>query len=106
LSDLASASCLRDLSAAGVAIHQFGKMLHAKTLLVDESLCVVGSANFDMRSLFLNYEIALFFSGSAEVQRLRAWFEAGFAVCSIGPEPAGALRAAVDDVARLIAPLL
>jgi cardiolipin synthase len=106
LSDLASASCLRDLSAAGVTIHQFGKMLHAKTLLVDDSLCVVGSANFDMRSLFLNYEIALFFSGAAEVQRLSAWFEAGFALCSIGPQPAGAIRSAVDDVARLIAPLL
>jgi cardiolipin synthase len=106
LSDLASASCLRDLSAAGVTIHQFSKMLHAKTLLVDDSLCVVGSANFDMRSLFLNYEIALFFSGSAEVQRLRVWFEAGFAVCNVGPQPAGTLRAAVDDVARLIAPLL
>jgi cardiolipin synthase len=106
LSDLASASCLRDLSAAGVTIHQFGKMLHAKTLLVDDSLCVVGSANFDMRSLFLNYEIALFFSGLAEVQRLSAWFETSFALCSIGPPKAGALRSAVDDVARLVAPLL
>ncbi|HEY5372357.1 MAG TPA: phospholipase D-like domain-containing protein [Polyangiaceae bacterium] len=106
LSDLASASCLRDLSAAGVTIHLFDKMLHAKTLLVDDSLCVVGSANFDMRSLFLNYEIALFFSGSAEVQRLSAWFEATFALCSIGPRPAGGLRSVLDDVARLVAPLL
>jgi cardiolipin synthase len=74
--------------------------------LVDDSLCVVGSANFDMRSLFLNYEIALFLSGAAEVERLKAWFEAGFAVSSIGPQPAGALRSAVNDVARLLAPLL
>jgi cardiolipin synthase A/B len=106
LSDLASASCLRDLSAAGVAIHQFGKMLHAKTLLVDDTLCVVGSANFDMRSLFLNYEIALFFSGSAEVQRLKIWFEAGFPTCHVGPPPVGPIRSAIDDVARLVAPLL
>jgi cardiolipin synthase len=106
LSDLASASCLRDLCAAGVRLHRFGKMMHAKTLLVDDSLCVVGSANFDMRSLFLNFEIALFFSGSAEVQRLSTWFEAGFALCSIGLPPTGAIRAAVDDVARLVAPLL
>lgn len=106
LSDLASASCVRDLSAAGVTIHRFGKMMHAKTLLVDDSLCVVGSANFDMRSLFLNFEIALFFSGSAEVQRLSSWFEASFAQCSIGLQPTGAVRSAVEDVARLIAPLL
>jgi cardiolipin synthase len=106
LSDLASASCLRDLSAAGVAIHQFGKMLHAKTLLVDDSLCVVGSANFDMRSLFLNFEIALFFSGAAEVERLKSWFEAGFPTCRVGPSAVGPIRSAIDDVARLIAPLL
>jgi cardiolipin synthase len=106
LSDLASASCLRDLSAAGVTIHQFATMMHAKTLLVDDSLCVVGSANFDMRSLFLNYEIALFFSGAAEVARLSQWFETGFKPCRIGPPRAGAVRSALDDVARLVAPLL
>ena len=106
LSDFASASCLRDLSNAGVVIQRFRKMLHAKALLVDDSLCVVGSANFDMRSLLLNFEIALFFSGRAEVERLSQWFTSSFAECSVGPPPAGALRAALDDVARLVAPLL
>jgi cardiolipin synthase len=106
ISDLASGSSLRALSEAGVTIHRFTKMLHAKTLLVDDGLCVVGSANFDMRSLFLNYEIALFFSGEDEVQRLSRWFEVGFTEAKVGPPRAGLLRAAVDDVARLLAPLL
>ncbi len=106
LSDLASSSCLRDLSAAGVVIRRFDKMLHAKTLLVDDCLAVVGSANFDMRSLFLNYEIALFFSGQAEVERLSRWFEDTFVATKLGPPRAGAVRSAVDDVARLIAPQL
>jgi len=106
LSDMASGSCLRDLSTAGVTIRRFGKMLHAKTLLVDDSLAVVGSANFDMRSLFLNYEIALFFSGRAEVERLSRWFEDTFVETSLGPPRAGLWRAALDDVARLIAPQL
>ena len=106
LSDLASGSCLRDLSAAGVTIRRYAKMLHAKTLLVDDSLAIVGSANFDMRSLFLNYEIALFFSGPAEVERLSRWFEDSFAETALGPPRAGTVRAALDDVARLIAPQL
>ncbi len=106
LSDCASGSCLRDLSAAGVQIRRYDKMLHAKTLLVDDSLAVVGSANFDMRSLFLNYEIALFFSGRAEVDRLSVWFESSFGRASLGPPKAGLLRSALDDVARLIAPQL
>jgi cardiolipin synthase A/B len=106
LSDCASGSSLRDLSVAGVTIRRFDKMLHAKTLLVDDSLAVVGSANFDMRSLFLNYEIALFFSGKAEIDRLSRWFEDTFVATSLGPPKAGMLRAALDDVARLIAPQL
>ncbi len=106
LSDFASGSCLRDLSEAGVIIHRFTKMLHAKTLLVDDGLCVVGSANFDMRSLFLNYEIALFFPGAEEAERLSRWFETSFTQCSIGVPGAGLLRSAIDDVARLLAPLL
>lgn len=106
LSDFAGSSCLRDLSAAGAIIQRFRKMMHAKALLVDDSLCVVGSANFDMRSLFLSYEIALFFSGSAEVERLRQWFAASFGECSLGPPRAGLVRGALDDLARLVAPLL
>ncbi|MEP7052392.1 MAG: phospholipase D-like domain-containing protein [Pseudomonadota bacterium] len=106
LSDLAAGSSLRALSEAGVIVHRFSKMLHAKTLLVDDGLCVVGSANFDMRSLFLNYEIALFFSGADEVQRLSRWFELGFTQAEVGPPYAGPLRAVIDDVVRLLAPLL
>ncbi|MEI9948011.1 MAG: phospholipase D-like domain-containing protein [Pseudomonadota bacterium] len=106
LSDFAASSCLRDLSAAGVIIQRFPKMLHAKALLVDDSLCVVGSANFDMRSLFFNYEIALLFSGQAQVEWLSAWFAASFAECSLGPPRAGVFRAGLDDLARLVAPLL
>lgn len=106
LSDYASGSCLRDLAAAGVSIRRYARMLHAKTLLVDESLAVVGSANFDMRSLFLNYEIALFLSGEAEVARLFRWFEDTFVDATFGPPKAGPVRAALDDVARLIAPQL
>jgi cardiolipin synthase A/B len=106
LSDMASGSSLRDLSAAGVTIRRFNKMLHAKTLLVDDSLAVVGSANFDMRSLFLNYEVSLFFSGHAEVERLNRWFEDTFVDTTLGPPRANALRSTLDDVARLIAPEL
>lgn len=106
LSDLASESCLRDLKAEGVNIACFDHMLHAKALLVDDSLAVVGSANFDMRSLFLNYEIALFFSGAQEVERLARWFEHTLRSTRPGPEKRGVVRGAVGDVLRLLSPLL
>ena len=40
-------------------------MLHAKAVVFDDQLAVIGSANMDMRSLFLNYEVALFVSSPA-----------------------------------------
>ena len=62
------------------------------------------SANFDMRSLFLNYEIALFFTRSEDVLALRQWFQ------SLVPEcgdlmPSGRGRVLVEAVARLLGPL-
>lgn len=58
LLDLARRWYLRNLREAGAEILFFKPdILHAKCVLVDEEYLVVGSANLDMRSLFLNYEI-------------------------------------------------
>ena len=58
LLDLARRWYLRTLREAGAEIHFFKPdVLHAKLVIVDEEQLVVGSANLDMRSLFLNYEI-------------------------------------------------
>ena len=43
------------------------EMLHAKVVVFDDQLAVIGSANMDMRSLFLNYEVALFVWTPAQV---------------------------------------
>jgi cardiolipin synthase A/B len=106
LADLAAAPILRDLEEAGVAVFRHPKMLHAKSMLADDALAVVGSANFDMRSLFLDYEIALFLTGSAEVARLGQWFEETLAVATRGAPRAGRARAQIEDVARLLGPLI
>jgi len=87
-------------------VFRYRGMVHAKTVLVDESLAVVGSANFDMRSLFLDYEVALFFSGAAEVSRLATWFSETLAKADLGPPIAGWARTRVEYVVRLLAPLL
>jgi cardiolipin synthase len=106
LADLVAGPSLRELEEEGVKIHRYRAMLHAKTLLVDDTLAVVGSANFDMRSLFLDYEIALFFSGETEVRRLEAWFAATEARSDAGAPRAGWIRTRVESVVRLLAPLL
>jgi cardiolipin synthase len=58
--DVARTGFLRQLHNAGARVLMFQPgMLHAKAVIIDD-LCMIGSANMDMRSLFLNYEVALF----------------------------------------------
>ncbi|EFL92325.1 cardiolipin synthase 1 [Candidatus Regiella insecticola LSR1] len=56
----ASRSFFAELLEAGVKIYQFeGGLLHSKSVLVDKQLSLLGTANLDMRSLWLNSEITL-----------------------------------------------
>ena len=53
----ASRSYYRRLLEAGCIIYEFtGGLLHAKTLTIDDGLCLIGSSNLDLRSFALNYE--------------------------------------------------
>jgi cardiolipin synthase len=45
---------------SGVRIFEYlPRMLHAKTVVVDDNWSMVGTANLDYRSLFINYELNL-----------------------------------------------
>lgn len=57
---LASRAFLRDLAESGVKVaHYQAGMLHTKSVVVDEDVCMFGSLNLDPRSLHLNFEITL-----------------------------------------------
>ena len=61
LTRFASRSYFEDLMDCDVSIYLFeGGLLHTKSITVDGSISMFGTVNFDMRSLWLNYEIALF----------------------------------------------
>jgi len=48
----------RKLIQAGCNIYAFQQgFFHAKVIIVDDYLCDIGTANFDMRSLYINHEI-------------------------------------------------
>lgn len=60
------------LARAGAHIHEFrGGLLHAKTLVVDDVLALVGSANMDRRSLDLNFENNVLFESAALATEVR-----------------------------------
>jgi cardiolipin synthase A/B len=75
LADVARHRPLRELAAAGARIWSVPYMLHAKVVVIDDQLALAGSANLDLRSLFLNYELMLAFYQPADVRRFAAWIE-------------------------------
>jgi len=75
LADVARHRPLRDLAAAGARLWFTPFMLHAKVIVIDEQLALAGSANLDLRSLFLNYELMVAFYEPADVVRFAAWIE-------------------------------
>lgn len=103
--DFAGASYLRQVAEAGgkICCYQPG-MLHAKSVLVDDRIAVVGSANLDMRSLFLDYEISLFMSTRPEIATIERWFESVWPDCGV-LRPARGARTLLESVARLVGPL-
>lgn len=56
----AARSYYEELQDAGVKVFEYlPRMLHAKTLLVDDLYAQIGTANFDHRSFRLNFEVAV-----------------------------------------------
>ena len=82
-------------------------MLHAKAVLFDDRLAVIGSANMDMRSLFLNFEVALFVHSPEQVNHVAAWAETLMADSKPElPTPGWARRARRERRSALVAPSL
>jgi cardiolipin synthase A/B len=105
--DMARASYLRDLHNAGGRVLLYNaEMLHAKVVIFDDQLAVIGSANMDMRSLFLNYELSLFVWSADEVARVAAWAQGLMAHAQRElPKTSWPLEIA-ENVVRLLSPLL
>lgn len=72
LTRFASRSYYQDLMDAGIELFLYGGgMLHTKSLTVDDTFAMFGTVNFDMRSIWLNYEVALFVYDSDFTKMLR-----------------------------------
>ena len=81
-------------------------MLHAKAVVVDDQLAVIGSANMDMRSLFLNYEVALYVSTPAHVAQVADWVQSIIADTKRELPTPGWQREIFENIVRLLSPLL
>jgi cardiolipin synthase len=111
LLDFARRPYLRRLHRAGAEILFYEtRMLHAKLFIIDRGVGVVGSANLDMRSLLVNFEVSALIHSPNTMRRFRL-LAASLAADS---KPYAATRLVaeswlnrgVEAVAHLIAPLL
>jgi cardiolipin synthase len=109
--DAAARSYLPELLAAGVRVWTLGgRFLHAKTLVVDETIAHVGTANFDNRSFRLNFEVVAALYDAASIEEVAAQFLADLrvsrAVTLEELRGASLPRRLLESGARLLSPLL
>lgn len=95
----------------GVEIREYpGALLHAKTLTMDREFTILGSANLDVRSFSLNFELALLVYDtdfSSRLHYLQAEYLAkAEPLTRAAWDDRGAVRTVADNVARLVTPLL
>lgn len=104
LADLARGRYVRELLQAGARVRLLPEaMLHAKAWLIDDDAWV-GSANLDLRSLFLNFELMLRVRGADETAWLARWLTTLDARSHDAPDtPAGFARELLEGVVLLSA---
>jgi cardiolipin synthase len=111
IADYARRYYLRELAKAGVRVRLFHHgMLHSKGVIVDDRLALMGSANFDLRSLLVNFEIGVLLYSEPDVLAMKAWatdlFNQSHAPKPGQAKPSNLIGAIAEDLSRLLAPLL
>jgi cardiolipin synthase len=111
LVDLAARSYIPELISSGVRVYEYlPRFIHAKTMVIDDDLAIVGTANLDNRSFRLNFEVvALLFDRGLNLELANA-FETDLrdSRC-IEPDElrrTSLLRRLGEASARLLSPLL
>ncbi|MEZ4294222.1 MAG: cardiolipin synthase [Polyangiaceae bacterium] len=107
----AGRSFYEELLSAGVKIFEYGPgMIHAKTMVVDGSVSLVGSANMDLRSFRLNFEVHAVIDAPSLAVELTGSFESDLTVSKrIDLDEfrgRGAHLKVVEAAARLLSPLM
>ena len=107
LADIGRSPYMRELAEIGADVVLYeGEMLHAKAILFDDSGGMVGSVNFDNRSLFLNYEVVTFVYSEEFIESIETWMSSLIANSSRGMKKPSKVREAVENIMKVFAPLL
>jgi cardiolipin synthase len=106
----AARSYYDDLLRGGAHIWEYSKMIHAKTMVIDHKMAIVGSANMDNRSFRLNFEIGATFYHAEAIQDLERQFTRDLEIAHrVTPRARHKLNIGerlIEGTARLLSPLL
>jgi cardiolipin synthase A/B len=84
----AARHCYRRILRGGVQVFEYRpRKLHMKLIIADDAV-YIGSANFDMRSLFINLEIMVRVEDTVFANQMRRFFEGELSNCEIIDRPA------------------
>lgn len=107
----ASQAFYQELLEAGVTIALFDAgLLHAKTVVIDDSYCLFGTVNMDMRSFYLNMEVSLAIYSPKMVAHVAECQQTYLQYCEIMSLESWQIRPGIlqvfDNGIRLFSPLL
>lgn len=109
VTDFARRNFTRELVNAGGRVRLYNAgMNHAKAVVVDDRVALIGSPNFDLRSLFVNFEVGVLVYSPAEIAQIRAWIDDLLTQCVVPPPftKGSLLTSVAEDLCGLLAPML
>jgi len=111
VTDFARRYYVRELQRAGVRVRLYGPgMMHSKAMIVDDRIGLLGSANFDLRSLFVNFEIGVLLYSETDVRAMKTWAVGLLAHCRqsrlLHHKKTRFIGNVAEELSRLLAPLL
>jgi cardiolipin synthase len=105
--DLGRSSYIRELKELGADVFFYQtSMLHAKLTIIDRNIMIIGSANIDYRSLFINHEIVNLIYSKPLIQQMQTWVETLLLESQVYEPSESKLRKLFENLTRIFAPIL
>ena len=107
----AASAYIGDLLNAGAKVYLYQNgFIHAKTIVADGKVCTIGTANMDMRSYSLNFEVNAFIYDDRVANNLETQFFKDIEDCKVMTKEEYDKRSITlrirESIIRLISPIL
>ena len=106
----ATRSCYRHLIECGVKIYEYSPgFIHSKTVVADGESAIVGTANFDYRSLYLHFECGVWLLACEAVNKIESDFLDTLSKCRFFTEEDCKKNIVIrftEEILRLFSPIM